>query len=102
MPARISRPVRQSIAKLHAGGARIADIARELNLARGTVARYVHEIDDDSAAASGLTADEVARLRFLATLAAPFKCAACGDQYFVLACWDCVFCDCGAEFRVSR
>lgn len=95
MPAPISRPMRQKIAERHAEGRRIVDIARELGLARGTVARYVREIDDNEEAVAALTADEVARLRFLATLARPFRCSKCGEACFVWDEWDAVVCDCG-------
>lgn len=99
MPAQISLPTRERIAQLHAEGTRINHIARELGLARGTVAKYVRDLDAGHARLAGLTEDELARLRFLATLAAPCLCPSCGDRYFVLEEWEKIFCDCGAEFE---
>ena len=85
MAARLSRPARERIKKMHEEGLRQKDIADALGVARCTVARYVQEIEDDvevqRSPAGGLTEREVARLKFLARTVHELSCPKCAEEF---------------------
>lgn len=107
MPGRLSRPVREKIAKLHEDGLQQKEIAERLGLARGTVSTYVREADEAAelalSPAARLTDDEVSKLEFLAGMVDAFACPGCGEAVYALATTMRGTCDaCGTGWRRVR
>ena len=88
MPARIPRPTRDRILRLHEDGVRIANIASELRLSRGTVGKYVREAELQHevslSPAAELTALEVAKMRYFLKQISVHSCPSCGERVLAL------------------
>ncbi len=86
MPAKISRPVLERIKRLYEDGMRISDIAGELGLCRGTVAKYVRAYEADrivaGSPAAQLTDEEILKLRYMLARIVPVACPSCGERMY--------------------
>lgn len=73
----------------HEAGASITRIAGELRLSRGTVGKYVRGFDEDVEVArspvASMTADEVKRLRAIASTVVGGTCPNCGQGMVTLS-----------------
>jgi len=89
MPARINRPVRDKIVRLHEEGLRFKEIAAELGVSPATVAKYCKgadaEVEVAASPAGALDANEVLRLRLLAATVTKGECPGCGEAMITLA-----------------
>ena len=87
MPAPIPPTIRKKLQTLRGEGHRISEIAKELGLARSTVARYTKDVDDrvelESAPAAKLSDREVLKLRWLASQLEFTDCGECGSHLVV-------------------
>lgn len=87
MPAPIPPTLKNRLQTLRSEGHRISEIARQLGLARSTLARYTKDVDDhvelQSTPAVKLSEQEVLKLRWLASQLEFITCGECGRHLVV-------------------
>lgn len=104
MPARISRPVREKIAEMHAEGVRYKDIAEATGVSAATVAKYCKNADDQvelaRLPASEIDDDDLHLLDQLKSVVRTGPCPSCGAQLVTLTTMPSCLCRaCGATWR---